>query len=62
MDEFKQEKDKAIDNLLKIRELTAYYEVLRIIREKRENTSPYLQKLTLDELEKEVKQLIEKLK
>lgn len=62
MDEFKKERDKAYDLLLKTRELSVLYEIKLLIGSKRDTKTGQLHKLTLDDLEKEIDLKIKKLK
>ena len=60
--EFINERNKSYDLLMKMRELTVWYEVKEIINSKRNTETGQLHKLTLDSLEEEVLEKIEKLK
>ena len=61
-EEFAKERNKSYDLLMKMRELTVWYEVKEIINSKRNTKTGQLHKLTLDSLEEEVLEKIEKLK
>ena len=60
--EFINERNKSYDLLMKMRELTVWYDVKEMINSKRNTETGQLHKLTLDELEKEVLEKIKNLK
>ena len=60
--EFINGRNRSYDLLMKMRELTVWYEVKEIINSKRNTKTGQLHKLTLDSLEEEVLEKIEKLK
>ena len=61
-EEFAKERNKSYDLLMKMRELTVWYEVKEIINSKRNTKTGQLHKLTLDSLEEEVLEKIKNLK
>lgn len=61
-EEFAKERNKSYDLLMKMRELTVWYDVKEMINSKRNTKTGQLHKLTLDELEEEVLEKIKNLK
>lgn len=61
-EEFINERNKSYDLLMKMRELTVWYDVKEMINSKRNTKTGQLHKLTLDSLEEEVLEKIKNLK